>query len=257
MTKMTGYAPGTFSWIDLLTPNAGVSVKYYGELFGWSVLENPTDEGGVYTMFQQDGLDIGGMGEMGEEMKASGMPAMWNSYVTVDDADAAVARAAELGARVEMPVMQVMDAGRMAILSDPVGARLSIWQKGEHFGSGVVNEPNSLAWNELGTREPQKAIDFYGALFGWTFENFDGYHEIRLDGRPNGGIRTVGADEPEMPAFWLVYIAVADCDATVERVEALGGSVIAPATDIEPGRFSLVADPAGAILSVMKLNAPD
>ena len=54
---------------------------------------------------------------------------------------------------VEMPVMQILDAGRMAILSDPEGARLSIWEAGEHIGAGLVNEPNSLAWNDLGTRD--------------------------------------------------------------------------------------------------------
>jgi predicted enzyme related to lactoylglutathione lyase len=257
MARINSYPTGIFSWIDLMTPSADASQKFYSELFGWSVLQNPTDQGGVYCMFQQEGLDICGMGEMGEEMKKTGMPAVWNSYVTVDDADAAVARAVELGATVDMPVMQVMDAGRMAILVDPVGARFCLWEKGDHFGAGFVNEPNSLCWNELSTREPQKACDFYGSLFDWSFDESDGYNQISSGGRPNGGIRTVGSDEPEMPAWWMAYISVADCDETVARVTMLGGRVIAEPIDIESGRFSLVADPQGAIIAVMKVNQPD
>ena len=76
MSTVPSYPAGTFSWIDLMTPSADTSQKYYSELFGWSVLENPTDQDGVYSMFQQGGLDVCGMGEMGEEMKKSGMPAI-------------------------------------------------------------------------------------------------------------------------------------------------------------------------------------
>jgi hypothetical protein len=258
MSKIESYTHGQFSWIDLLTPNAQASSKFYGELFGWTTLENPTDQGSVYTMFQQDGLDVCGMGEMSEELKKSGMPAIWNSYVFVDDADAVTARAVDLGGRVEMPVMQVMDAGRMAILVDPIGARVSIWEAGEHAGAGLVNEPNTLGWNELSTREPEKAVDFYGQLFGWTFRNLgDGYNEIKVGERVNGGIRRAGPDEPYAPPFWLAYISVADCDATVARVTALGGQALMEPVDIEPGRFCLVNDPQGALLTVMEIDNPD
>jgi len=259
MSKTTTYQPGQFSWVDLLTPNAGAAAKFYGELFGWTVFENPTDDhGAVYTMFQQDGVDVCGMGEMSEEMKNSGMPAVWNSYVSVTNADEVAARMTKLGGRVEMPVMQVMEAGRMAIFADPVGARISIWEAGEHIGAGVVNEPGAFGWNELGTREPAKARAFYGELFGWEFDgDDDGYLEIKLDGRSNGGIRPMGPDEPEMPPFWMTYFSVEDCDAAVERVEALGGNAVMEPVDIEPGRFCVVADPQGAIVTVMKINEPE
>jgi len=258
MSRIESYAHGQFSWIDLLTPNAQASSKFYAELFGWTSLENPTDQASVYTMFQQDGLDVCGMGEMGDALKKSGMPAAWNSYVFVDDAEAVASRAVDLGGQVEMPVLQVMQAGRMAILVDPVGARISVWEAGEHAGAGLVNEPNSLGWNELSTREPEKAVDFYGQLFGWTFRDLgDGYNEIKAGERVNGGIRRAGPDEPDMPPFWLAYISVADCDATVARVTALGGQALMEPTDIEPGRFCLVSDPQGALLTVMKIDNPD
>ena len=232
--------------------------RFYADLFGWQSKDNPTDQGGVYTMFQQDGLDICGMGEMSAAMKQSGMPAVWNNYVSVDDADAVAARVVELGGRVEMPVMQVMAAGRMAMFADTAGARFAIWEVGEHVGAGLVNEPNSLGWNALGTREPAAAMAFYGDLFGRTFDSSgDGYREIKLGGRANGGIRTVGPDEPEGPPRWVPYFSVADCDVSVARLQALGGRALMAPVDIEPGRFCVVLDGQGALMTVMRINHPE
>jgi hypothetical protein len=56
-----------------------------------------------------------------------------------------------------------------------------------------------------------------------------------------------------MPPHWLVYFAVSDCDATVDKAKELGGAVFVPPTDIPPGRFAVLADPQGAMLAVMKL----
>ncbi len=153
MAKVSTYEPGIFSWIDLNTRDAAAAKRFYGAAFGWETIDNPTDQGGVYTQFTSGGQKVAGMGEMGDDMKAAGVPPQWNCYVTVADVDAAAARAQELGAQLMLPPMQVMDAGRMAILIDPTGARLSLWQAGEHVGSELVNEPVSLCWNELVTRD--------------------------------------------------------------------------------------------------------
>jgi hypothetical protein len=178
--------------------------------------------------------------------------------VSVDDADAVAARVVELGGRVEMPVIQVMAAGRMAMFVDTTGARFAVWEDAEHVGAGLVNEPNSLCWNELGTREPAAAMAFYGDLFGWTFDSAgEGYHEIKLGERANGGIRTVGADEPEGPPQWVPYFSVADCDASVAQLQALGGQVLMAPVDIEPGRFCVVMDGQGALMTVMRINHPE
>ena len=258
MSKISAYRPGQFCWIDLLTPSAEPAKRFYGEVFGWKTLDNPTDQGGFYTMFRQGDLDVAGMGEMGDELKQTGMPAVWNSYVSVDDAETFAAKAEELGATIEMPVMQVMTAGRMAILVDPVGARVSIWEPGEHIGASLVNEPVSLAWNDLGTREPERAMDFYGALFGWKFkEAGEGYFEIQLGERSNGGIRRMGPDERDMPPFWMPYISVADCDESVAQITARGGTAVMDPVDIDPGRFCVVSDPQGAFFTVMKVNEPE
>ena len=97
MARPEKYSHGQFSWVDLMTPDAGAAKAFYGALFGWSHLDLATDQGGVYTQFKSQDLPVAGLGEMGEEMKAGGTPAFWNNYVTVDDADAIAATAEELG----------------------------------------------------------------------------------------------------------------------------------------------------------------
>ncbi len=166
-----------------------------------------------------------------------------------------------LGGVVTMPVMQVVDARHMAFLTDPGGASFAIWQPLDHIGAGLVNEPTSLCWNELMTADTEQARAFYGALFGWTFNESPGaggnpYIEISNDGSMNGGMLKPPPGQPSGPSAWCAYISVDDCDKAVASLEALGGSVLAPARDIPPGRFAVVADPHGAVFTLMKVNEP-
>ena len=259
MTKLSKYQPGQFSWIDLMSPDAAAAKSFYQALFGWDATDNPTDQGGVYTQFTCEGQMVAGLGQMGEEMKSARVPATWNSYVSVQDVEACAARAAELGGSVVMPPMQVMDAGKMAIISDPTGAALSLWQAGQHVGAGLVNEPTSLCWNELATNDTERAAAFYRELFSWSLSDADGsgYLMIENQGQMNGGIRALGDEQANLPPHWMAYVAVEDCDACCARSTDLGAGVIVPPMDIPPGRFAVIADPQGAVLTVMKLNQPD
>jgi predicted enzyme related to lactoylglutathione lyase len=260
MTSFTKYEPGMFSWIDLMAKDAAAAKRSYQELCGWDAFYNPTDQGGVYTQFLLRGQPVAGLGEMSDEMRASGMPAVWNSYVTVQDAEASTARAAELGASIQMPPMRIMDVGRMSILADPTGAHFSLWEPGTHVGSGIVNEPCSLTWNELSTNDPERAAAFYRELFGWTITvaNDNGYLLIESNGRANGGIMSLGAErEGVAPPHCAVYLAVEDCDASVAKASELAAEVVMPPMDIPQGRFAIIADPQGAMIHLMKVLAPD
>src|SRR5919205_341561 len=132
------------------------------------------------------------------------LPPHWSSYVSVDDVGAVAARARELGAAVVADPFDVMDSGRMAVVRDPGGAHLHLWQTGRHIGAGRVNEPGCMVWNELAARDVEGAAAFYRDLLGWQVEpDATGYATIRNgDGRPNGGIRPL--QEGEVPS-WLVY----------------------------------------------------
>jgi predicted enzyme related to lactoylglutathione lyase len=258
MPERKSYAPGTPCWVDLLARNRADAQSFYGALFGWTFEDSIGPEGEViYTQCYSGGHNVAGMGEMSEEMAAGGMPQVWTTYIATADADAAAAAVEAAGGTVMMPPMQIMDVGRMAMFTDPTGAAFAVWEPGTHFGAALVNEPVSLSWNELDTRDPDRAIAFYTEVFGWSADTHTEpmpYTEWKLDGDTIGGMMPMPPMVPaEVPSFWLTYFAVADVDASSARVQELGGAVLMPAMDIDVGRFAVVADPGGTTFALMQL----
>jgi predicted enzyme related to lactoylglutathione lyase len=181
----------------------------------------------------------------------------WTTYISVADvqqsADAVVAN----GGSVQVPPMDVLDAGRLAVVTDPGGAGLSLWQPRRHIGAGIVNEVNTFCWNELFTREPARSIEFYSAVFGWRPHHHgdsDGdYVEFHLEDRSVAGmIPTVGDMwSADMPNHWMVSFAVDDVDESATRAEELGGGVAVPPSENLWGRFAVLIDPQGAVFSII------
>jgi predicted enzyme related to lactoylglutathione lyase len=188
-----------------------------------------------------------------QQQRDAGAPPAWNSYVTVEDADATLARAKELGASVHAEAFDVMEAGRMGVVQDPQGAWFLVWQPNQHIGAGLVNAPGALCWNELGSPDIEGSAKFYGDLLGWQSEPMEGfetpYHVVKTAaGTNNGGIR------PPMPPgttpFWLVYFATDDLDGSLAKVAELGGNVLVPNTDIGIARIAVAQDPQGAVFAL-------
>jgi predicted enzyme related to lactoylglutathione lyase len=155
--------------------------------------------------------------------------------------------------------MDVLDVGRMAVFSDPTGAFISVWQAGTHPGAQLVNEPGTWSWTELLTSDPDSAKTFYAAVFGWSPVTQSGpmgdYTEWQVDGRSVGGMMARPPMLPEqVPDHWAVYFSVVDTDAAVARIAELGGTVVVPPMDIEPGRFAAALDPTGAAFNVIALS---
>ncbi len=254
MPYMTSYAPGRFCWIELATNDGVAAEEFYTSLFGWTTSEMPLGDGTVYVIVRKNGKDAGALYE---DKQAT---PNWLSYVSVASVDDAVAKAKTLGANVIAAPMDVPEAGRMAILSDPQGATFAVWQAGKHFGAAIAGEPGSICWNELVTPDGQAAVGFYTRLFGWTAgeQTFgDGPYMILKDGdQPAGGVFQMGPEMHGCPPYWTVYFAVEDCDASVTKAKALCASVQVPPTDIpETGRFAALVDPQGAVFSVIKLES--
>ena len=115
--------------------------------------------------------------------------------------------------------MDVMDAGRMAVFAHPAAGFLGVWQAGEHKGAQLVNEPGSLTWNELLTRDVAGAKAFGEAVFGWRAEDQDfggfTYTIVNVGENGVGGMATMPQGVPgrACPAYWMTYFAVDDCDA--------------------------------------------
>lgn len=251
--EMTSYQSGTPSWVDLSVPDPAAAADFYGTLFDWQVPEG-APEGGGYRIAMLRGLPVAGIGPQMRQ----GMPPVWMTYVATDDVDATAKAVSDAGGQTFMAPMDVLDAGRMTVFADPTGAVVSAWQAGQHKGAGLVDEPGSLSWNELATREPEAAVAFYRAVFGWDARTTDmgaaTYTEWLVDGRSVGGMMPMDDSFPaDVPAHWRVYFAVADADATVAKATELGGTVFMEPMDIPQGRFAALGDPQGAMFNVIAL----
>lgn len=256
MPEKTTYAPGTFCWIDLGTPDQDAAGEFYGALFGWEQREDDNaEQTGGYRVATLRDQAIGGVMKLMQD----GQPPAWSAYVCVEDVDATVAKAKEAGGQLLFEPMSVLDYGRMAFVVDPTGAALGLWQPGRNKGAGLVNETGAMTWHELNTRDVETAKAFYGQVFGWSFEDseFEGtgtYTAIKLGEEMVGGMLDVTERVPaEVPAHWLVYFAVDDADATVAEAKERGGEIPAGPFDIpKVGRIAVVKDPWGAWFAVIQ-----
>jgi predicted enzyme related to lactoylglutathione lyase len=214
----------------------------------------PGEDTGGYRMFTKDGKMVAGLGPIMQE----GQPPVWTTYVAVESADDTAGKVRDAGGQVFVEPMDVMTAGRMAIFADPAGAVFGVWQPGDHRGAELVNEPGTLNWNELATRDPESVTTFYPSVFGWRpdVQDFGGlpYTLWMIGDRPIGGMMAMGDQfPPEVPSYWGVYFAVDDTDATAARAKELGGNVITGPTDIpNVGRFAAVTGPTGEFFSIIK-----
>jgi predicted enzyme related to lactoylglutathione lyase len=252
--KVDKYEPGVPSWVDLGSPDPQTAADFYSALFGWECPEGPPETGG-YRVCTIEGIPVAGLGPA-----QNPGPPVWASYVNVESADAVTELIGPNGGTVIMPPMDVMDFGRMAVYADPIGAVISVWEPGTHPGAGVVNEPGTLSWNELVTTDIEASIAFYTTVFGWgavtNGEGAGAYTEWQVGGRSIAGMLLKPPMMPaEVPPHWAVYFAVSDTDNAVARVAELGGTVLMPPTDIEPGRFAVVMDPTGASFNVIAMAA--
>jgi hypothetical protein len=228
---------------------------FYSGMFGWEIFDGPPEAGG-YSMCQIDGRQVAGIGP---KMGPADMPTFWTTYIATDDADQTVAKIEAAGGQLIMGPMDVMDAGRMFVATDPGGAIFGVWQARAHTGVQLANEPGSLAWSENMSRNYEANKAFYAAVFGYQFGDISAegfkYSTLDLDGGPVGGIGEISADQPaEMPAYWGTYFAVADTDAAVDKAVELGGSVVGPAWDSPYGRMAVVSDDQGAIFALMSTS---
>jgi uncharacterized protein len=263
MPRIEQHAPGTINWVDLVSTDLEAASGFYTSLFGWEIEDMPMPGGGgVYRFFRQDGRDVAAAGSMPPEMSDQGIPSHWNVWVAgdADDADEVVAKAAAAGGQVLMPPMTLGPSGRLAMIADPGGAAVGVWEAGEHIGAGVVDEPGAMTWWEVNTRAFEESKRFYGQVFGWTAEALAApdvnYVLWKLDGRTVGGMLEMTEQWGDIPAHWMAYFAARDTDELAKRATEVGGSVGAPPFDAAYGRIAVLVDPAGGHFSVVSPTQP-
>ena len=255
MANQDKAALGTVAWVDLQTPDLGQARRFYGELLGWSFVGGDDPNTGFYTTAQIRGRNVAGMGKPPSKSTA---PSAWTVYLATDNADDAARRSRDAGGTLLMPPMDVMDHGRMAILSDPTGAVFGLWQAKQHGGAQVIDEPGAMTWHEVYTRDVTRAREFYAIVFGLEQKRLDSpsleYWTLHKGDKTVGGVMQMTDAMPkDLPPHWNTYFAVADADAAAKKVTALGGRVMAPPFDTPYGRMAAVFDPLGAAFCIIKL----
>lgn len=251
----TDFVTGSPNWLDLGSPDTSAAAAFYGSVFGWDFLSAGPEAGG-YGFFQQDGKTVAALGPLTEP----GASSAWTVHFQTPDADATVKAAEQGGGTVRVEAFDVMDAGRMACLTDPGGAEFAVWQPAGVKGLERVSENNTLCWAELHIGDPAAALRFYGSLFGWRSQ------EMEAPGMTYTVLSTAEGDQqeatfggvaplqsPSEQSRWIPYFAVADADEMVVRAQGNGGSVVMPAADIpDVGRIAWLADRFGATFAVLK-----
>lgn len=239
---------GAPCWIDLFTSDPDASRAFYSELFGWTSEEAGEEFGGYISFSKADQAVAGCMRNDG----SSGMPDVWTVYLATDDVHKTVEAAEANGGQVHIPVMEIADIGTMALIGDPGGAAIGVWQPGTFKGFGVHAEPGAATWFELLTRHYDTSVAFYRDVFRWNTHTVSDSTEFRYTTCGEGDTQEAGIMDatsflPEgVPAHWSVYFGVTDADETLARIVELGGAVTDPAKDTPYGRLAAATDPTGA-----------
>lgn len=257
MSQRDAYPPGVPCWVETLQRDPGAACAFYAALFGWEASgPGPMPDGGAYFVARKHGGDVAGIGSV---LDAAG-PAAWTTFVAAPDLDAALAVATDAGASVIAGPLDAPPAGRLAVIADPAGAPLGLWQPGSRRGAERVNEPGAWAMSVLRTPEPARAASFYADAFGWQVEPLGEMALFRLPGYVGG--------EPHQPVprdvvaamipgdgapRWEVNFWVSDADRAAESAREGGGDVRVAPYDVPGFRQAVLSDPAGAEFSISQL----
>lgn len=265
MTTRISYPPGVPCWIDTLQADPHAALDFYAGLFGWEIAgPGPMpDAGGEYFVARVNGQDVAGIATL---PTGSAAPPAWTTYVSVDDAVAAAARAERAGGGIVVEPFDALPAGRAAILTCPGGAVFGVWEAHEREGAQLVNAPSAWAMSSLLTSDVDRATAFYGELFGWTPQPIEaGAVRVtlcRLRGyvggkeeqpAPRDVVACIMPSGESSPASWTVDFWVDDTDTAAARAESLGGRVVVPPYDTAIFRQAVLADREGATFSISQL----
>ncbi|MFB6614543.1 VOC family protein [Streptomyces sp. NPDC085524] len=256
----TRHTPGTPCWVSLMVHGLGTTEDFYADLFGWEYEPGP-EQLGPYVRAVLNGREVAGIGEMPPDRH---LPVAWTTYFATDDADASAEAIRSCGGTVAVGPLDGGSAGRMAICSDPLGAIFGLWQARSHTGTQVPGPPGTPVWNELITQDTSTVGKFYQHVFGHEVsahdpgaEDFD-HLTLQVGGRPVAAVHGIGRSLPhDRGPHWMAYFEVEDTDAAAVRVADLGGRVVEPPHEGVKGRVATVADPEGAVFTLVRSRGRD
>jgi predicted enzyme related to lactoylglutathione lyase len=267
-TPRPDYPIGVPCWIDLEPPDIDAAAAFYGAVFGWSFEDRlPPGAPGRYVVATIDGLTVAALGSPTD----GGGPG-WNTYVAVEDAARSFQLAGDAGATLLGAPQAAGPAGTSAVIADPSGAEIRLWQQGRTRGAQLVNAAGSWNWSNLHTPDPAAVETFYSGLFGWELAKVDagGPEYTRMWTRPGFGAYLASTVYPDIlddqatagapPGFadavawlieddrprWEVTFTVDDVDAAASLIADHGGTVITQPYDQGPTRIAVAHDDQGS-----------
>jgi predicted enzyme related to lactoylglutathione lyase len=206
---------------------------------------------------QVGGRKIGALWDQNGPNTPKGTPAFIGVTVKVESADAACEQVTKLGGNARPP-FDVMDAGRMAVCSDPNGAQFDVWEPKKHPGTDVDNRLHGApSWFESRTTDVERATAFYSSLFGWKPEEVAPpgmrYTTFKQGETYVGGMLQCPPEMKDVPPHWATFFNANDVDAAARKAAELGAQVCMPPTDIPGiGRFCVLTSPQGVTFQLIK-----
>jgi len=248
---------GRFIWHELVTTDPDAAGTFYSKVVPWK-----TQPSGMpsYTLWMAGKTQVGGLTGLADDA-APDTPPHWIVYVATPNVDATVAEAQRLGGKVIKGGTDIPNMGRFAVLSDPQGATFAVYTppsgpppEGSGGGSGG---PGEFTWHELATSDPEAALNFYVALFGWEkgpahdMGAMGVYQLINHHGAQAGGIYKLQGSST--PPNWLSYVNVSDCSKATSAAKAAGARILNGPIEVPGGSWiTQIMDPQGGAFAVVE-----
>jgi uncharacterized protein len=236
-------------WVDLAVRDVDAALAFYSNVMGWTPGERSGPEFGGYAMWFRDDVPAAGVGPIDGDS-----PASWTVYLATHDMDASLQTVADAGGRALSPVMSIGPLGRMAVVADPADAVFGLWEAADFAGFARISEPGFLDWCDVQSTDVAASRDFLTRLFGYhesvpdPAPPMESYRQLDIAGTP--AIGTMAAFAAPV-SFWMAYFEVTNADAACGAASAGGGSVLHGPEDTPFGRLATIADPEGAVFSVI------
>ncbi|WP_209370506.1 VOC family protein [Brevibacterium renqingii] len=240
-------------WIDYTCHEFESTTNFYSQIFGWEFNDQGPDFG-HYNMITKDGVTIGGaMRALNMDGTPNPMiPATWTTYLHTEDISDVYAKALEAGAAPVAEPMAVGPLGQMAVITDPTGAGVGMWQPGEFSGFDTPLTPGTPVWFELITVNYSAANEFYGHVFSFEITPMGDFPYSTHGAGDDAVAGICDAREWVQNSYWRTYFNVEHADAAASKVTELGGKVLDGPEDSPYGRIVTVTDPEGATFQLQQ-----
>jgi predicted enzyme related to lactoylglutathione lyase len=233
MATDRNYPAGVPCWVETFQPDPSGAEEFYGPLLGWTFTGNDA---------WSDGRLVAGISPA-----PPGVPALWATFVAVDDLADAFTRIQAAGGSVLAGPTPRGAAGQYGIVTDPTGVAFGVWEAADRAGAEVVGSPNAWAMSSLHSPDTAVAKSFYGGVFGWELEPGPDFSRWRLGDRL---VAVLSGTGPGVPPHWAVAFAVEDPDGIAASATQRGGSLLMAPTDTPGFRSAVIRDPQGGVFAV-------